>query len=363
MKHNYIKQSNMLELAAYQRELYQRPRLRYLFLELTDQCNLNCAHCGSKCTGSNHTYLPISAVERTLRSVARAYNPSGILVCITGGEPTLHPQLVEIVQMCHQLGFRNGITSNGTRIDRAMALQLRNAGLDTISISIDGIGPVHDAFRGREGAYDDALRGIDTLKSSGIEPEAMTVVHSNNYDQLNDIYAMLLGLDIYSWRLINVDPIGRAAMNERMLLTPNQLRGLYEFIRSRRFDPDNNMEVTYSCSHYVTMEYENEIRNYYFQCGAGTMVGSVMANGDIGACLDIERRPDLIQGNIYRDDFVDVWENQFKAFRRDRARESEFCKGCSDRRYCMGDSAHTWDYDRNEPRYCVARMMEVTDAN
>lgn len=358
MKYNFIKETNMLELAEYQHKLYQRPKLRYLFFELTDQCNLNCVHCGSKCTGGNHTFLPLAAVEKTLRSVAASYDSGNIMVCITGGEPTLHPQLIEIVRLCHRLGFANGITSNGTLIDRQMATSLVCAGLDTISISIDGIGSVHDAFRGCKGAYDGALRGIDALKSAGIEPEVLTVVHSNNYEQLNSIYTMLVKKDIYSWRLTNVDPIGRAVINSQMLLTPDQIRGLYRFIRKKRFAPDNVMDVAYGCAHFATMEFEHEIRDFYFQCGAGLMIGSVMANGDIGACLDIERRPDLIQGNIYSDDFVHVWENRFQVFRKNRALESAFCGECRFSQYCMGDSAHTWDFDENRPRYCVARMLE-----
>ena len=102
----------------------------------------------------------------------------------------------------------------------------------------------------------------------------------------------------------------------------------------------------------------SEVRDFYFQCGAGILVGSIMANGDIGACLDIERRPELIQGNIRRDDFVDVWENRYQAFRRNRAEESAVCRDCEHREYCMGDSTHTWDFDRKEPRYCAVKRIK-----
>lgn len=105
---------------------------------------------------------------------------------------------------------------------------------------------------------------------------------------------------------------------------------------------------------------EKMIDPFYFQCGAGLFIASIMANGDIGACLDIERRRDLIQGNIFKDDFVDVWENRFAVFRKDRTIESQACIGCLHREICMGDSAHTWDFNKNEPKYCVTRMMYGT---
>ena len=75
-----------------------------------------------------------------------------------------------------------------------------------------------------------------------------------------------------------------------------------------------------------------------------------MAHGDIGGCLDIERRPELIQGNVYKDDFVNIWENKFKSFRTDKTRQSSRCSVCEHRKICMGDSLHTWDFDKNEPR-------------
>ena len=53
-----------------------------------------------------------------------------------------------------------------------------------------------------------------------------------------------------------------------------------------------------------------------------------MANGDIGACLDIERRPETIQGNILRDDFTDVWYNKFDIFRKPLSDKNEKCKNC-----------------------------------
>ena len=101
-------------------------------------------------------------------------------------------------------------------------------------------------------------------------------------------------------------------------------------------------------------------RDFYFQCGAGVLVGSVRANGDIGACLDIPPRPELIQGNAHHADFVQVWTTRFQVFRQDRAADSPVCGHCVHRRVCMGDATHTWDFETKTPRYCVVqKLMEV----
>ncbi len=353
-----IKEKNMRELSEYQRYLWAHPQLTYLFFELTDRCNLNCMHCGSSCLNTNASYLDYEVISRTLTEVADRYDVKNIMICVTGGEPLLHPDFIRVISKSHELGFSVGITTNGTLIDDQMANKLLEAGLDTVSISIDGLEKTHDAFRRCPGAFRKAMNGVHALKRVGIEPQAITVVHGNNIAQLEEIYNFVRDEDFYSWRLVNMDPIGRGREHEELLLNGEQLRFLYDFIHEKRYDTQNEIDVTYGCSHFVTFEYENELRDFYFQCVAGTKVGSVMANGDIVACLDIERRSELVQGNVYRDSFCNVWENGFSQFRKNRAKESHICSDCQYALVCMGDSAHTWDYDTKEPLYCVEKLLE-----
>lgn len=352
-----IKENNMLDLAEYRRSLWKKPSLQHLFFELTDRCNLHCRHCGSSCTSSGSHFLPYKIVEKVLLSVANRYDAKKIIVNLTGGEPLLYPNLFEAVETAHKSGFGVGMTSNGTLITPLAARRLARSGLDTIAVSLDGIEQVHEKFRNADGCFTTALFGIFALKEAGIEPEVLTVVHKDNFFQLEEMYELLRKMDIYSWRVVNIEPIGRAVKDQGLLLGGKQLKQLFDFIQQKRFDNSNPMEVTYGCSHFVTYKYERMIRDFYFMCGAGITVGSVMANGNIGACLDIERRPELIQGNAFHDDFVEVWENRFQPFRTDRSEQCALCRKCSHKTVCMGDSAHTWDFNEKQPMYCVAKMI------
>lgn len=353
-----IKKKNMLELAQYQQHLCGFPKLKYLFLEITDQCNLSCRHCGSNCTANNHTYLPLEKIKEVLLQVVKAYDAREIMICITGGEPFLHPDVYDIVRFARRNGFSVGITSNGTLIDEETANKIVSSGINTIAVSVDGLADSHDRFRNQKGSFDKAIRGINNLKANGADPQVITVVHPGNINILQSMFELFQREKISSWRLVNVDPIGRARADSGLLLSRSEIKMLLNFIRDKRFNPDNEMEVTYGCSHFVSYEYEREIRDYYFQCIAGIQVASIMANGDIGACLDIERRPEVIQGNVFRDNFIDVWENGFSVFRSDRSEKSRVCMQCKDRIVCRGDSAHTWDYDEQAPLYCVKKLLE-----
>lgn len=82
-------------------------------------------------------------------------------------------------------------------------------------------------------------------------------------------------------------------------------------------------------------------------------MAGVRSNGDICACLDIADRKELVQGNIRKDDFLDVWRNRFEVFRRDRTADCGECVHCPERFLCGGDSAHTWDYDTGRPLLCL----------
>lgn len=95
------------------------------------------------------------------------------------------------------------------------------------------------------------------------------------------------------------------------------------------------------------------MRDHYFLCGAGILTASVRSNGDICACLDIENRPELVQGNIHKDDLMEVWLNRFEAFRRDRTADCKKCVECPERFICGGDSTHTWDFSKSEPLLCL----------
>lgn len=115
--------------------------------------------------------------------------------------------------------------------------------------------------------------------------------------------------------------------------------------------------LTYGCSHFLGLEYERQVRDWYFLCNAGFYTASIMVNGDIAACLDIERKPELIQGNILKDNLKEVWENEFKMFRTDLSNLNEKCSKCKECDFCHGGAYHSWDYDKNEPMVCFKNIL------
>ena len=355
-----IKRANMEKLSQFREQLVQHPRLTYLFFELTDACNLCCLHCGSNASPKNSTYLPVKDIKMVIDQVRKKYPPQSIMICLTGGEPLLHPDFFEILSYAKQCGFPCGMTTNGTLLTHEMSETMVSHGIDSVSFSLDGLQDTHDWFRNKPGSFQKAIQGIRNLLDAAqgsILTQATTVIHKKNFCQLEEIFRSVSNLGVHSWRVVNLEPIGRALEHDDLLLEPPQFLKLLSFIREKRYDPNVSMEVTYGCSHYLPEEYERTVRDHYFLCGSGIYVASVMCNGDIYSCLDIERRPELVQGNIKTDDFTEVWEHGFQAFRRDRSADHSACVQCEDRRFCRGDSAHTWDYTNQKPLLCLKQTL------
>lgn len=356
-KKREIKSQNMGDLAKYRRHLFKNPILKCLFIELTDRCNLNCRHCGSQCDPSKCHYIDTDLILKTIPEIAADLKEDPFMICVTGGEPLLHPDFERIIRRINEHNIPWGMTSNATLIDPVMAQKLKELSMGSISVSLDGLKEQHEWLRRVFGSFQKAVDGIKNLQNSGFDVQVTSVIHKGNFKDLEETYRFLSELKVCSWRVINVDPIGRAETNSELFLSKEEIIKLNEFIREKRFDPTNTMDVCYGCSHYLSFEYEHETRDFYFQCGSGTNVASILYNGDIYGCLDIERRPELVQGNIAKDRFSDIWKNRFKEYRYDRSLQCTECLICPEREFCGGDSMHTWDFDKKKPKLCLWRNI------
>ena len=327
--------------------------LRYLFFELTRTCNLQCAHCGSRCPEySTDRELPASEFKRVVDLVSQNYPTDQLMFCITGGEPLMRGDWFEICSYISEKGFSWGMTTNGTLLDESCVRRLDQAGMRTVSVSLDGLKDTHEKLRGVAGSFDGAVNGIKLLTKSGNFQivQAVTVVNKTNLYELPSLYEFICELGVNSWKLTAIEPMGDALSRKDLFLSEHEHYSLLDFIMLCR--KKALIDVTYGCSHFLPKRYEGLVRKQPFICGAGTMIASIGSNGDILPCLDIDCRELVKQGNVFQDDFIDVWENRFEIFRRNKANLSAMCHSCQFKRECQGDSWHSWDFENNLPRIC-----------
>lgn len=336
--------------------------LKDLFWECTLSCNAKCKHCGS--SAENKKYegeLTTEEIKSAFKQIANDMDASKILINVTGGEPLVRQDLCEVMKYAtNELGFHWGMTTNGILLNDENIQKLKKANMETISISIDGLEKTHDEFRGVPGSYKKIIKNIKNLKEADFvnRIEVTTVFHKKNIDQLNELYKTVLDLGIDSWRLISMDPIGRANENDDLLLNGKEIKRILDFIKSKK--NNKKMKIKYGCPGFLGLDYEREARESYFYCRTGISIASILYNGDLFVCPNVPRIQSLIQGNIKKDNFKEVWNNKYKEFRNKERTKCEECNNCEYWEYCLGGAYHTWDFKNNKQNKCIYNMLYNT---
>ena len=329
--------------------------LTYLFWECTLRCNLHCLHCGSDCVVDAIPDMPREDFMRVLDGIAPHIDPNNFIVVITGGEPLMRADLEEIGKDIKARGYPWGMVTNALALTPERYTKLLNAGLRALTISLDGLEENHNHFRGNPHSYERAVRSINmAAHTDGITFDVMTCVNRKNLKELPKIFNLLLNLGVKRWRVSSVFQKGRAKDNPLFQLTNDEFRQIFEFIREAK--QKNLMSVNYDCEGFLG-SYEKVARDTPFFCWAGVNIASVLCDGSISACPSL--RGDYIQGNIYKDDLWDVWQNRYQVMRdRKWARIGE-CKDCKYWRYCEGSSLHLRDEKTKELAYCHVKRLEA----
>lgn len=340
-------------------ELRKKHELVDLFWECTLTCNAKCKHCGSSAEKKKYEgELTTEEIKSAFKQIANDMDASRILINVTGGEPLVRKDLCDVMEFASkELGFQWGMTTNGILLNDENIEKLKKANMETISISIDGLEQTHDKFRGIPGSYNIIINNIKKLKKANFVKhlQVTTVFHKDNISELDELYEVMLGLELDSWRLVSMDPIGRANENDELLLNGKEIKQLLDFIKSKK--KNKRLELTYGCPGFLGLDYEKEVRKNYFYCRTGINVASILYNGDLFVCPNVPRINRLIQGNIKRDNFKEVWDNKYKEFREKDRTKCEKCGKCEYWDYCLGGAYHTWNFSDNTQNKCTYEMI------
>lgn len=333
--------------------------LNYLFWECTLRCNLHCIHCGSDCTlDSGHQDMPMEDFLHAFDTIPKEELQHKFTVVLTGGEPLMRKDICDLGRELRKRKVGWGMVSNGQLYTQEMHQRLMAAGMGALTISLDGLAEDHDWMRGRTGTFGRTMEAIGiAAKERRLNFDVVTCVNQRNLPHLQEIHDLLVSLGVPQWRIFTIIPIGRAKDYPELHLTDSQYVELMEFIKHKREVKESAMNVTYSCEGYLG-HYERKVRQNPYFCHAGINIASVLIDGTISACPNIDRQA-FGQGNIYKDNFFEVWQNKFQPFRNREWARRGMCKDCKAFKNCLGNGMHNWHDDCQEVINCHNRKVNL----
>lgn len=350
-----IRQRIALELNRRLKDTRRREHtLRQLFWECTWRCNLSCRHCGSDCKSSSTLPdMPAADFLRVVDSLLPHVDPHILNVIITGGEPLVRDDIEYVGRQLYDREMPWGIVTNGLLLTPGRLESLRAAGLHNITISLDGLEEDHNWMRNHPKSFARAYEAIRmTARASDLNFDVVTCVNRRSLPRLTELKELLIEAGVKGWRLFTIFPAGRAAAYPEFKLTKEETETLMRFIADTR--KEGRIKASFCCEGFMG-SYEGIVRDNFFECQAGVTVGSVLLDGGIGACPSI--RADYRQGNIYEDDFWDVWQNRFGQYRDRSWMRRGVCADCRFWRYCEGNGMHLRD-SRGDLMHCAISISD-----
>jgi len=330
-------------------------RLLYLFLEVTRACNLSCLHCGSDCGAENTT--PVLAPQDwfSLVDQVAARFSKDLLFVVTGGEPLAWPHLAALGRRISAAQRRWGMVTNGFTLDRSALTELTDAGLASITVSLDGDEAAHNFLRNNPLAHARAVRAIELVGKSRIPfRDVVTCVFPRNLRALSGIADSLVDLGVSHWRLFRIFPLGRAKNNPDLLLSRAQSWEMLEWIReNRRSYRRAGLTINLSCEGWLPFALDRRIRIEPFFCRSGISIASILCDGTVTGCAN--NGPAFHEGNIFSHDFARIWDTGFRKLRDREWMRTGICADCRDFPHCRGGSAHQWDQGARSPSFCYIR--------
>jgi Fe-coproporphyrin III synthase len=297
-----------------------------LFINLTNTCNAHCKMCQYESSGrlnNNVERLSLDNIKKLIDEVAH-FSPN--ISFVGGGEPLTHPQVAEIVSYTHSKKLFVGLTTNGLLL-KEKALDLANAGIDYVTVSLDGPPDIHNKVRGVQNCYEKAIEGIKEIKKhKKIIVQTATTLFDMNYDHVMTLFKNLSTLDVdakFGALLMNFS--NNKQINEHndkfsSLFYANSIP--YDNVDSDKIDfkKIENIIKKSKKDFGVIWEYEpkdeKDLNKYFLEpdqrmhkepVRCPWLFATITNTGNVVFCIDVVNSDGLVLGNIKETSFKEIW--------------------------------------------------------
>jgi radical SAM protein with 4Fe4S-binding SPASM domain len=312
--------------------------LRYAVLELTNRCNLRCAHCSSSSGQARPQELSCEQWQQVIADLT-------VLGCeeitMLGGEVFLNPDWLALARQVRDAGIRLSIITNGLLINDGRLAELRSLELETLGLSFDGASPAgYQAVRGVDGfgqIWDLARR----IRDGGqVELNLITTFSRLNLAELEPLIDLLDGEQI-NWQ-VQFASTGSRRFDRQLFVSPQQYGQVCfrigEIMLAAKQD---NWISTMDDFGYFPIDPRHRLLHFHWPgCQAGISVIGIRANGDVLGCLSLGDA--FVEANLRDRPLADLWAapDAFERFRHKTARQLQGgCQHCPMAEGCLAGCA------------------------
>jgi len=314
---------------------------------ITQRCNLKCKHCYSD--SSDNEFKDELTTQQAKKLINEIASLGAKLLIFDGGEPLKREDFFELIAEANSVGIRTVIGSNATLIDSKTARKLKDAGVMAVQISVDGANAkTHDAFRGIEGSFEDALKGAKACLDEGLPFQFGATIRKGTLDELQQILELAVKTGAVAaelFDLVQVPRVKKEIPNE--VLSSSERKKIMEWLAEKQTDYPLIIR-TPGCPMYPLVLEEKHIEPVHFPanmlsripyfkrgCAAGVPNGyiTILPNGDVIPCMLLQVKV----GNVKEQSLADIWQNSDVLNNlRDRNKLKGVCGDCEHKTSCAG---------------------------
>ncbi|NAZ30810.1 MAG: 12,18-didecarboxysiroheme deacetylase [Caldimicrobium sp.] len=286
---------------------------------VTKACNLRCIHCyASADNRPSENELTTEEGFKLLEDLAQFGCP---VVLFSGGEPLVRPDIFDLIAYAVRLGLRAVLSTNGTLIDHVLAKELKKFGLSYVGISLDGIGEVHDRFRGSKGCFEKVVQAIENCQREGLKVGLRFTINKFNAEEIPKVFDFVEEMKIPRICFYHLVYAGRGTKLMEYDLSHEETRKWVDYIIDRTkelHDKGHKVEVLTVDNHadgpylYLRMKREGnpraeEVYQLLLMNGgnnSGVGIGCVSWDGEVHAD-QFWRHYSF--GNVRKRPFSEIW--------------------------------------------------------
>ncbi len=326
-----------------------------VFWNITNKCNLACAHCyiNAESGPDGGDELSVEEAKAFIADLADMRIP---LLMFTGGEPLVRKDFWELADYATAKGLKTALSTNGTLITKEVAARLKAIGIEYVGVSLDGANAeTHDAIRNQPGSFKKAVQALKNCVEIGLTSGIRVTITRDNYREIASLIDLSLAIEVPRFCVYWLVPSGRGKEIYERQLEPHETSHIFDLLCQRAKDvdpgkielltvdaPQDGIYLLNKLREEDSQGYEDALKLLQFtgdSCSAGDRVANVDPAGNVYPCQFAQLEEFKI-GNVRERKFSELWidsENPvLAAFREKTNLLKGKCASCVYKELCGG---------------------------